>query len=175
MPGFNYLEDPRYPHHKAAAFDIRDRITRAINAVPELRVLNERAYDRYRRYTVAHDDENFRMGFTDDVLIYAPPKGARASPGANDFMTRQPNVTIWTGSTEAPDETAYGDWLKLVATAGLQWDKAILQYLVDGHHDVQRRSAAYADGVTMSWHRPRPAQTTRAGSGTEHREGSIRP
>ena len=47
-------------------------------------------------------------------------------------MTRQPNVTIWDGVTEAPDETARGDWMKLVANAGLQWDKAILDYLVAG-------------------------------------------
>ena len=47
-------------------------------------------------------------------------------------MTRNPNVTIWDGVTEAPDETARGDWMKLVANAGLQWDKAILDYLVAG-------------------------------------------
>jgi hypothetical protein len=29
-------------------------------------------------------------------------------------MTRQPNVTIWGGGTEAPDETARGDWMTLV-------------------------------------------------------------
>lgn len=171
MPGFNYLDDPRYPRHKAAAFAIRERITKNINAVPEVRALNARAYDRYRRYTVAHDDENFRMGFTEGVLIYTPPKGSRASPGASDFMVRQPNVTIWTGSTEAPDETAYGDWLKLVATAGLQWDKAILQYLVDGDHEVVRRSDLFADAITLRWQRPRPARDEAVGPGTEVSEG----
>ena len=66
------------------------------------------------------------------VLIYKSIKGARANPQSPDFMTRQPNVTIWDGVTEAPDETARGDWMKLVANAGLQWDKAILDYLVAG-------------------------------------------
>ena len=71
-------------------------------------------------------------------------------------MSRYPNVTIWEGSTEAPDETARGDWLKLVATAGLQWDKANLQYLVEGNHVVDRRAETFWGGVSLSMNRPRP-------------------
>jgi hypothetical protein len=90
------------------------------------------------------------------VLIYSAIKGAKASPTSPDFMSRNPNVTIWTGSTEAPDETAYGDWMKLVATAGLQWDKAILDYLVDGDHQIERKEEAFQGGVALAIHRPRP-------------------
>jgi hypothetical protein len=71
-------------------------------------------------------------------------------------MTRQPNVTIWDGVTEAPDETARGDWMKLVANAGLQWDKAILDYLVQGHHEVERKIDPFWNGVTLTMNRPRP-------------------
>ena len=49
-----------------------------------------------------------------------------------------------------------GNWLKLVATAGLQWDKAILQYLVDGNHLVERKAEPFWGGVTLSLNRPRP-------------------
>ncbi len=41
-----------------------------INAVPEIREFNRPAYDRYRRYGHHYDSENFRMDFTNDVLIY---------------------------------------------------------------------------------------------------------
>ncbi len=34
MPGFGYTDDPRFPRHKDAAFEIRDYITEAINASP---------------------------------------------------------------------------------------------------------------------------------------------
>jgi hypothetical protein len=156
MPGFSYLDDARHPRHKEAAFTIRDYITRNINAVPEVRALNERAYARYQRYGVDQDFENFKMDLTDDVLLYTSIKGARGTPNRGDFMSRQPNVTIWTGSTEAPDETAHGEWLELVATAGLQWGKAILQYLVDGNHQVERRAEAFHGGVSLSMNRPRP-------------------
>ena len=155
-PGFGYLDDPKFPRHKAAAFEIRDRFSANINAAPEVRALNTRAYARYERYGRAFDAENFKLDFTNDVLIYSAIKGAKASPTSQDFMTRNPNVTIWTGSTEAPDETAYGDWMKLVATAGLQWDKAILDYLVSGDHQIERKTAEFFGGVSLSINRPRP-------------------
>jgi hypothetical protein len=101
------------------------------------------------------------MDFTNDVLVYTDIKGERADTGTrvnneDDFTTRQPNITIWYGVTEAPDETAYGDWMKLVATMGLQWDKALLQYLLDGHHVVDRKGTSFFGGSTLSLDRPRP-------------------
>jgi len=73
-------------------------------------------------------------------------------------MQRQPNITIWTGGTEAPDETAYGEWMDLVATMGLQWDKAILEYLVQGQHKVERRGESFWGGSTITLSRARPPQ-----------------
>jgi hypothetical protein len=156
IPGFGYLDDPKYPRHKAAAFEIRERITKNINAAPVVRALNQRAYDRYRRYGFEHDRKNFKMDMTNEVLIYTAVKGAKASAQASDFMPRQPKITIWTGGTEAPDETAYGDWLEMVATAGLQWDTAVLDYLVDGRHRIDRKIEAFFGGAALSIDRPRP-------------------
>ncbi len=156
MPGFRYLDDPRYPRHKAAAFRIRELITAHINAIDDVRALNRRAYARYRRYGFAHDSENFKLDFTDDVLIYSAIRGATASPRSNDFMARHPKVTIWTGSTEAPDETAYGEWLQLVASAGLQWDKAVLRYLLEGNHVIERDVEPFYGGIALKLSRPRP-------------------
>jgi hypothetical protein len=167
MPGFSYLDDPRYPRHKEAAFEIRDRITRAINSVPELRDLNQRAYARYRRYGFDQDPENFKLDFSDDVLIYTAIKGSRASSGNSSFMRRQPKITIWSGTTEAPDETAQGDWMKLVATAGLQWDSALLDYLVEGNHTIERNHSAFFDGVSLSMNRPRPPKPKKDPKSTE--------
>lgn len=156
IPGFGYLDDPKFPRHKDAAFEIRRRITENINAAPAVRALNQRAYARYRRYGFAHDTENFKLDFTNDVLIYTAVKGSKASPQSQDFMARQPKITIWTGGTEAPDETAYGDWMQMVATAGLQWDKAVLDYLVDGTHTIERKGGIFFGGASMSLDRPRP-------------------
>jgi hypothetical protein len=156
MPGFGWLDDARYPRHKDEQMKLLGMITDYVKQVPETVALNARAYDRYKRYSFDFDQKNFKLDFTNGVLIYKSIKGARANPQSQDFMTRQPNVTVWDGVTEAPDETARGDWMKLVANAGLQWDKAILEYLVQGHHEVERTMTPFWNGVSLTMNRPRP-------------------
>jgi len=156
MPGFGWLDDARYPRHKDEQMKLLNMITDYVKAAPATVALNERAYERYRRYSFEFDQKNFKLDFTNGVLIYKSIKGARANPQSQDFMTRNPNVTVWEGVTEAPDETARGDWLKLVANAGLQWDKAILEYLVQGRHEVERKVDPFHGGVSLSMNRPRP-------------------
>jgi hypothetical protein len=156
MPGFAWLDDARYPRHKDEQMKLLNTITEFVKAAPATVALNARAYERYKRYSFDFDQKNFKLDFTDGVLIYKAIKGARANPQSQDFMTRQPNVTIWDGVTEAPDETARGDWMKLVANAGLQWDKAILEYLVTGRHEIERKVDPFWDGVSLSMNRPRP-------------------
>ncbi len=159
MPGFGWLDDPKYPRHREEQMKLLETITRHVKAAPATVALNQRAYDRYKRYSFDFDQKNFKLDFTNGVLIYKAIKGARANPQSQDFMTRQPNVTIWDGSTEAPDETARGDWLKLVANAGLQWDTAILEYLVSGRHEVERKIEPFWNGVSLTMNRPRPPKT----------------
>ena len=161
MPGFGWLDDARYPRHKDEQMKLLAMITDYAKQAPGTVALNERAYARYKRYSFDFDQKNFKLDFTNGVLIYKSIKGARANPQSQDFMTRNPNVTIWDGVTEAPDETARGDWLKLVANAGLQWDKAILEYLVQGHHDVERKIEPFWNGVTLTMNRPRPPKSAK--------------
>jgi hypothetical protein len=161
MPGFGWLDDARYPRHKDEQMKLLAMITEYAKQVPETVALNARAYDRYKRYSFDFDQKNFKLDFTNGVLVYKSIKGARANPTSPDFMTRNPNVTIWDGVTEAPDETARGDWLKMVANAGLQWDKAILDYLVQGHHEVERKLDPFWNGVSLSMNRPRPPKSVK--------------
>ncbi len=151
MPGFGYIDDPAYPDHKDAAFKIRDYITRGINSNRDVFEMNQRTYDRYRRYGADFDPEVFRLPMTDSVLIEMPLKGSSGGGGYN------PRITIWSGTTEAPDETAYGPWMELVAKAGLSWDQAILDYLYDGNHEVSRSGSAFRGGATLRMSRTRPA------------------
>jgi hypothetical protein len=161
MPGFGWLDDARYPRHKDEQMKLLTMITEYAKQVPDTVALNARAYDRYKRYSFDFDQKNFKLDFTNGVLVYKSIKGARANPTSPDFMTRNPNVTIWDGVTEAPDETAHGDWLKMVANAGLQWDKAILDYLVQGHHEVERKVDPFWNGVSLSMNRPRPPKSVK--------------
>ena len=153
MPGFGYIDDPEFPRHKDAAFKIRDYITAGINSNRDVFEMNQRTYDRYRRYGADFDPEVFRLPMTDSVLIEMPLKGSRGGGGGGGF---NPRITIWNGVTEAPDETAYGPWMELVAKAGLSWDQAILDYLYDGDHKVERSGSAFLGGVTLRMSRERP-------------------
>ncbi|MEM7417669.1 MAG: M14 family metallopeptidase [Gemmatimonadota bacterium] len=153
MPGFGYVDSPDFPRHKDAAFQIRDYITRGINSNPDVFEMNQRAYDRYRRYGAEWDDDVFNLPMTDSVLIEMPLKGSSGQGGGFN-----PRVTIWSGLTEAPDETAYGPWMELVASAGLSWDQALTDYLADGAHEVKRTGSRFFGGVSLRMNRPRPPE-----------------
>jgi hypothetical protein len=155
MPGFDYVDSPDHPRHRDAAFELRDYITRGINSNRDVFELNQRAYARYERYGAAFDPEVFRIPMTDSVMIEMPLKGSTGEAGGDGFDAA---VTIWSGTTEAPDETAYGPWMELVAKAGLSWDQAIMDYLAEGEHRVKRSGSAFFGGVTLRLERPRPPE-----------------
>ena len=90
---------------------------------------------------------------TDSVLIEMPLKGSSGNGSGYD-----PDVTIWSGITEAPDETAYGPWMELMGKAGLSWDQAITDYLYDGDHTINRSGSLFFGGVTLRMNRPRPPE-----------------
>jgi hypothetical protein len=155
MPGFDYVDSPDHPRHRDAAFELRGYITRAINSNRDVFELNQRAYARYERYGAAFDPDVFRLPMSDSVMIEMPLKGSTGEPSPGAFS---PSVTIWSGTTEAPDETAYGPWMELVAKAGLSWDQAILDYLAEGKHEVKRSGSSFFGGVTLGLERPRPPE-----------------
>ena len=152
MPGFNFIDSPDFPRHKDAAFQIRDHITSKINSNNDVFDLNQRMYARYQRYGADYDPETFRLPMIDSVLIEMPLKGSQGT-GSRGY---NPRVTIWSGTTEAPDETAYGPYMELVAKAGLSWDEAILDYLYQGNHQIERNGSKFFGGVSLKMKRPRP-------------------
>ena len=153
MPGFGYVDSPEYPRHKDAAFTIREYITRGINSNRDVYDLNQRAYARYERYGARFDPDVYNLPMTDSVMIEMPLKGSSGNGGGYN-----PRVTIWSGTTEAPDETAYGPWMELMGKAGLSWDQAITDYLYDGDHKVDRSGSRFFGGVSLRLNRMRPPE-----------------
>ncbi len=156
MPGFGYVDNPDFPRHKDAAFEIRDYITRGINSNRDVFELNQRNYARYERYGAEFDPDVCRLPMTDSVLIQMPLKGSSGEGGGGRGFN--PRITIWSGTTEAPDETAYGPYMELVAKAGLSWDQALLDYLHEGNHEVKRSGSSFFGGVSLGMNRPRPPE-----------------
>ena len=53
-------------------------------------------------------------------------------------------------------ETARGEWLELVATAGLAHSSALLRYLASGENRIERHSSEHEGFVTRSVFRKKP-------------------
>ena len=160
---------------------MREAIVREINANPDVRAMDLRHQARYRKWAYGFGPYVFNQEVYKDTAIYysdpetGEPSGSRrfgagrggnpageggAGPGggAGRFsMNAWPQVTFFSGGTEAPDETAQGEWLNLVAKAGFSYLMASVKYLRDGHYTVQRiEEDATRDAVSLTTIRIRP-------------------
>jgi len=83
-----------------------------------------------------------------------PPSGPA---GRRAPISAWPQVTFISGMTEAPDETAQGDWLSLVTKAGFSFLMAHVKYLEQGQYRVERiEEGGLRDGAVLTMFRRRP-------------------
>ena len=84
-------------------------------------------------------------------------KAARPrAPGGGGVAGLSADVTWDAAYTEAPDETAHGDYMKLMASAGLAFDYVHLNYLAQGDLRVTHTERDAAGGVQWRVERARP-------------------
>lgn len=154
----NYPSGEQYAKHKDVALALREYIVDGINSDPDVHAMNQRNYARYTRYGYTFDPENFKLHIYKGVNVYMPPTGTRRPEGGQDRGegASDPRITYISSGTEAPDETARGDWMKIVASAGLQWDLAVLKLLYDSEFKIERREEASVEGVSLAVFRARP-------------------
>ena len=151
IPGFNWVDDDDHEDITTAQFAILDSVAASITGEPAVEEMNQRLYTRYRKYG-AQDVENFREYFHNGMLISLALTGQEVS---GDGPTN-PRIMYFATTTEAPDETARGEWLQLVATAGLAHSSALLRYLATGENRIERDSSEYEGFVTRSVFRKKP-------------------
>jgi hypothetical protein len=162
----NYLRDPEHPYSMQIAYALRDRIVEAERGVPGLLPLEERMNARYERYGQRWQPRNMFQPIVNGIRIYmalkgSPARGAGAGAGpaaggAGGNGGMSPDITWDSGYTEAPDETAHGDYLKLLASAGLAFDRVHLKYLAEGKLRITRTEREAAGGVQWRVDRARP-------------------
>ncbi len=158
-----YLGDDEHPDSRVFTYAIRDKIVSEMAKAPGVLEMNEHENDRYKRYQL-FDEESYQQPIYKGVRINMALKGQNAggpgntgpNVGVGGLMVRHPDITYDDGYTEAPDETAYGDFLKLVAGAGLAYDHAHLDYMAEGKLNVKRTQRDTADGVAWKIERKRP-------------------
>lgn len=151
IPGLSIVDDDDEPEYGDAQWAVLDSIAAAITGEPEVEAMNRRMYARYRKYGVQDRDE-FTEFFHEGILVNLRPRGPE-SIGAGLYS---PRITWFSTTTEAPDETARGDWLELVATAGLAHSSALLRYLASGTFEVEREVEADEGGVVRKAARVKP-------------------
>jgi hypothetical protein len=172
------LRDPRYPVYAQATEAMREAIVREINSNADVRAMNLRHQARYRKWAFGFGPSVFNQEIYKDTAIYysdaesGEPGGSRragagrggggggdgAPAGGGRFsMSAWPQVTFFSGGTEAPDETAQGDWLNLVTKAGFSYLMASVKYLRDGEYTVERIGEdGQRDSVSITMLRVRP-------------------
>jgi hypothetical protein len=170
------LRDPRYPDHGTATAAIREAIVREINANPDVHAMDSRHQARYQRWAAGFGPHLFGVEIYGDTMIYysdpetGEPRGSRrASPSPSGAAGRRaaisawPQVTFMSGMTEAPDETAQGEWLDLVTKAGFSFLMAHVKYLENGHYRVDRiEEGGQRDGSVLTMVRVRPVMPTQS-------------
>jgi hypothetical protein len=152
IPGYTYVDDPDHPEIREAQFAILDALAASITGEPEVQAMSERQYERYRKYG-RQDVDGFSEQFHEGMLTYLSLRG-RSAQGSGPTS---PRILTFSATTEAPDETARGEWLELVNTAGLAHTSALLRYLESGVPRVEREAEAFEGGaVARSLFRVRP-------------------
>ena len=152
----NYLEDEDHPQSKTVTYTLRDYIVSSMANAPGVLDMNARMNARYFRYGQQWDQRAFQQPIYKGVRVYMAVTGSTPGPRSPAFISRFPDVTYDDGYTEAPDETARGPWLHLVAGAGLAYDHAHLNFLSDGKFKIKRTQKEFFDGVQWQVNRDRP-------------------
>jgi len=166
------VRDPRHPDASQATDALRDAIAREINSNNDVHNMDVITQARYRRWGYGFGPFVYGQELYKDTAIYysdletGEPRGSRrmaapraGQPLARATMNQWPQVTFFSGGTEAPDETAQGEWLNLVTKAGLSYLMANVKYLRDGEYDFDRiEEAAPQDGVSLTMLRVRPVR-----------------
>jgi hypothetical protein len=168
------VRDPREPDLIQATEALREDIVRQINGNPDVRAMNLRSQARYRKWAYGFSPSVYGQEIYKDTAIYytdpetGEARGSRRIPaaggggrggGGGRAMNQYPQVTFNVGMTEAPDETAQGDWLNLVAKAGFSFLMAHVNYLRDGQFTIERiEEPGQRDAVSITNLRVRPVK-----------------
>lgn len=151
IPGFTWVDDKENPAYRRAQFAILDSMAAAMTEHEEIHAFNRRLYARYRKYGI-QEREGFTEYFHNGMLVNLSLRGQESiGTGVNSAR-----ITYFSVTTEAPDETARGDYLRLMGEMGLAHVGAALRYLAQGDFKVEREVKAYQDAVVRKVYRLKP-------------------
>ena len=158
------IEDPRLKDYNDAALAMRDYIAEEVSKDPQVRETNLRIYDRYQRWTMRWQPHLYNLEIYRDTAIYHSRRNSSVSVPGPEALIRP---TVFSGSTEAMDETAQGPWLDLVTRMGFGYLMASVRFLDEAVYSLYRMEGESQGSVRISLTRPRPIRSGRPGSGNQ--------
>ena len=159
-----YAPDP--PHAEFAAA-LRETVSRAIAAEPDLAAANRIYAERYTRWGQQYVPEMFPATYHDDMLWFFDPIDVTPdAPPSRSVALHEAKMLSATWVTEVIDETAQGAHLALVAKAHLTANIALTTMMADNAPAVAFSATPLPGGrVHHRLHRMRPLPVpTSAGS-----------
>ena len=154
--------DVRIPEHpglrdaRNVAVEIRDRVAEEMSRDAEVRATNLRIYDRYDRWALRWQPHVYNLEVHNDTAIYSSRRsGTVQKPGTG------PQTIIFSGMTEAMDETAQAPWLDLVTRMGFGYLMASVKFLSEAEYELYRLEEQQNGRVHISVTRPRPIRPGR--------------
>ncbi len=149
-----YLPDA--PHADFAAA-MREAVTRAIAAEPDLAAANAIYAERYARWGHQYVPEKFPATYHGDMLWFFGPLDTPPDTPPRGIAMREPKMVSAAWVTEVIDETARGAHLALVAKAHLTANIALTRMMADHAPPVAFSATPLPGGrVHHRLHRMRP-------------------
>jgi hypothetical protein len=130
---------------------LRDYIAEEVSRDPESRETNLRIYDRYQRWAIRWQPHVYNLEIHNDTAIYHTRRSSSASKAGPRAST-----LVFSGFTEAMDETAQGEWMDLVARMGYGYLMASVRFLEEAQVELYRLEEERQNKVRLSLTRPRP-------------------
>ena len=146
-------EHPGLADAREVSLAMRDRIADEVSRDPDSLETNTRIYDRYERWAIRWQPHVYRLEIHDDTAIYSSRRGGTVRrPGTT------PVTTIFSGGTEAMDETAQGPWLDLVTRMGFGYLMASVKFLDEAEYSLFRLEEERGGRTRFVVSRPRPVR-----------------
>jgi len=146
--------------HAAFAIALRDAVSAAVAAEPDLAAANRVYAERYARWGHQYLPEAFPATYHGDMLWFFHAAEANPEAPPRDVSLREPGMVSASWITEVLDETAQGPHLALVAKAHLTANLAALRFTADHAPPVTFSVEPLSDNrYRHRLHRMRPLPT----------------
>ncbi|MGQ9578060.1 MAG: M14 family metallopeptidase [Candidatus Aminicenantales bacterium] len=143
-----------YEPWKTAGEELKKIIREEMKSLPGFAENSQKFYDRYFRWASRWSPHLAELEVEDGVNLYARRRSSQETK-----LTTRSQITYIEETPELMDETAHGDWLRLLSDQGLAYLRAHLKYLASAKHDVNRIDEEVQDRVRLQWLRRRPPRT----------------